>query len=285
MVSVDISIVQVSVFDLPSARRAGAIVYDGTVDLDLWRPPGPDRALRDAYGDELPDVLRKERDRSGPIDVGTALRLHPGKLHCDFLVWIAGRPPHGDARPSGAPDVATVGTLARRALEFASERGVVRVAFPALGEGRGAADAHDRVAAIARAADTFKLACFNAGLPCGVDEVLICDPSREVVTRARRLVSRVLQTKTSDFRPSRDRKATMSRRGPSRKRTPPGLDPADVARARPHAQPYDRTKTYGEGEWLLHPTFGLGRVEVVELELRIKIRFEDGAEKMLIHGR
>lgn len=253
--------------------------------MDLWRPPGPDRELNDAYGSDLDEALRKERERAGDVELGTALRVHPGKLHCDFLIWIAGRPPHGDSRSSAAPDLATVEMLAQRALEFASSRGVVRVAFPPLGEGRGAAEPHERLVAVVRAADRFKLACFNAGLPCGIDEVLVCDPGREAVTRARRMVARVLQTRTAEIQPSRDRKATMSRRGPTAKRPPPGLDPVDVARARPTAQPYDRRHTYDVGEWMLHPTFGLGRVEVVELELRIKIRFEDGAEKTLIHAR
>lgn len=255
--------------------------------MRLWRPPGPDRALRDVYGDNLPDVLEKERARLGDVELGTPTRVHPGKLHCDFLIWVAGRPPHGDARPSAAPDVAVVEILAQRALEFASERGVQRLAFPALGEGRGGAEAHERLAAIVRSADRFKLACFNAGRPSGVEEVLVCDPSGVAVTRARRLVARVLQTRTVDTSvpKRRDRKATMSRRGSTAKRKPRGLDPEEVARARPHADVYDRTHTYAVDDWLIHPTFGIGRVEMVDLERRIKIKFENGDEKTLIHAR
>ena len=57
----DIVLVNASVYGLPTSRRAGAIVYDGPTDLDLWRPPGPDRDLLHVYGDSLTNALDRER--------------------------------------------------------------------------------------------------------------------------------------------------------------------------------------------------------------------------------
>ena len=137
----DISLLQASVLTLPSSKRASVIVYDGTQDLGLWRPPGKDRDLWDAYGQELRAVLDKEQKRlpNQRLPIGGVLRLHPGKLHCDFLIWVASRPPHADTESSPAPSVQVVQEISRKAIEFVAEHDVVRVAFPALGAGRGEA--------------------------------------------------------------------------------------------------------------------------------------------------
>lgn len=283
---VDITLVQASVLHLPTAQRAGAIVYDGTTDLQLWRPPGPDRELLEACGDGLQDALDKERERVGELDPGMAVRLPPGKLHCDFIIWVAGRPPHGDERASAAPDVAAIERLAQAALEFASARGVARVAFSGLGAGRGAAEPQERVAAVVRAANRFKEACFNAGRPAGIEEVVVCDPSAATLAKAKRLVSRLARSAAVPDKPQpRASRTTTSMRRPRVAKPPPGLDPDEVARARSFAERYDRTREYGVGDWLQHPTFGIGRVEEVDVDRRIRIKFENGDEKTLIHAR
>lgn len=284
---VDITLVQAPVFKLPTAQRAAAIVYDGTTDMQLWRPPGPDRDLREAYGDGLQDALDKERERIGDLEPGTAVRLHPGKLHCNFLIWVAGRPAHGDERPSAAPDIAAIEGLAKAALEFASERGVVRVAFPGLGAGRGEAENHERVAAVVRAANRFKEACFNAGRPAGIEEVLVCEASGASIAKAKRLVARLARSAAVEPTASkpRERRTTTSMRKPRVPKAPPGPSADEIERARGFAEAYDRTHEYVPGEWLIHPNFGIGRVESADPERRIRIVFEGGAEKTLIHAR
>lgn len=282
----DITLVQAPIYRLPTAQRAAAIVYDGTCDLQLWRPPGPDRELVEAYGDGLQDALDKERERLGEqAELGTALRLHPGKLRCDFLIWLAGRPPHGDQKPSEAPDLEMVERLANSAIEFASERGVTRLAFGALGAGRGEAEVHERLAAVVRAAGRFKEASFSAGKPAGIEEVVVAHPSGASIAKAKRLVARLARTAAVAPAEPRERRTTVSLRKPRAPRKPAGLDPNEVERARGFAKAYDRTYEYMIGEWLMHPTFGIGRVEAVDPERRIRIKFEGGEEKTLIHAR
>src|SRR5262245_27596411 len=111
---VEVALVNASVFALPASQRASAIVYDGTSDLGLWRPPGLDRDLLHAYGDTLGGVLGKERAllRGRALELGQALRLHPGKLRCDYLIWVASRPPHGDAEPAAAPALSALEQMA-----------------------------------------------------------------------------------------------------------------------------------------------------------------------------
>src|SRR5687768_741772 len=101
----DVSLLATSVYDLPSSRRVGAIVYDGTSDLRLWPGPGTDRLLLAAYGPTLQQALDAERAQveGGLLPRGGMLRVHPGKLHCDMLVWIATRDPEPGTDRSPAP--------------------------------------------------------------------------------------------------------------------------------------------------------------------------------------
>jgi hypothetical protein len=287
---VDILLLQASALHLPSSKRASAIVYDGTSDLGLWRPLGPDRELWDAYGDELRAVLDKERKRlpDGKLEPGGLLRLHPGKLHCDFLIWIASRPPHGDTEPSPAPNVDAVQDLARRVVEFVAQHDVVRVAFPALGAGRGEAPASDRMAAIVRAVSAYKEACFAAERPTHIEEVIVCDPSSANVTKTKRSVERLARAGYADpaapaAAPAKPKKAAGE--GPARKRGAPKLRPDDIASARAKSGAYDRSRFYHEGEFFIHPTFGVGQVQVVKPERMIVVLFEDGLERTMIHAR
>jgi hypothetical protein len=300
---VDILLLQASVLHLPSGKRASAIVYDGTVDLGLWRPPGPDRDLWDAYGDELRAVLDKERKRlpGHALPPNGVLRLHPGKLHCDFLIWAGSRPPHGDTEASAAPTIEGITEVTRKVIEFVAQHDVVRVAFPALGKGRGEAPIADRMAAIVKAVAAYKEACFAAERPTHIEEVIVCDPSSANVAKAKRMVERLARagyaepapaptaasgssTKTARERSSSTPKAG-AKSGEGRKRGAPRLDPSVVAAARARAPMYDRSHVYGEGDFFIHPTFGVGQVKLVKPERMVVVLFETGEERTMIHAR
>jgi hypothetical protein len=292
---VDILLLQASVLHLPSSKRASAIVYDGTTDLGLWRPPGPDRDLWDAYGDDLKAVLDKERKRlrGGALPADGVLRLTPGKLHCDFLIWVASRPPHGDTEASPAPSAAEVGEVARRVIEFVAQHDVVRVAFPALGKGRGEAPVADRMAAIVKAVAAYKEACFTAERPTHIEEVIVCDPSSANVAKAKRMVEKLARAGYAEPAPAPAAPAPARQRSSSsrstgegtRKRASQRLPPDDVAAARARSPMYDRSKTYVEGDYFIHPTFGVGRVQIVKPERMVVVLFEDGEERTMIHSR
>jgi hypothetical protein len=288
---VDILLLQASAVSLPSSKRASAIVYDGTSDLGLWRPLGPDRELWDAYGDELRSVLDKERKRlpDGLLPPTELLRLHPGKLHCDFLIWIGSRPPHGDTEPAAAPGIEAIEELTRLAIEFVAQHDVVRVAFPALGAGRGEAPASERMAAVVRAVSAYKEACFAAERPTHIEEVVVCDPSSANVAKTKRMVERLARARYAEpaaARPKpRSAAAAKSGDAPARKRGAPRLRPEDIAAARARSAPYDRSRFYNEGEFFIHPTFGVGQVQVVKPELMVVVLFEHGEERTMIHGR
>jgi O-acetyl-ADP-ribose deacetylase (regulator of RNase III) len=295
---VDILLLQASVLHLPSSKRASAIVYDGTQDLGLWRPPNPDRDLWDAYGDDLRAVLDKERKRLSRtgLAIGELLRLHPGKLHCDFLIWVASRPPHGETEASPAPSVETVQEIARRVVEFVAQQDVVRVAFPALGAGRGEAPVADRMAAIVRAVAAYKEACFAAERPTHIEEVIVCDASSANVAKAKRSVEKLARTGYAEPPPApaaprvADRTTSSGSKraakpGESRSRKVARLRPEDVALARARSAPYDRSRNYIEGEFFIHPVFGVGQVQVVKPERMVVVLFENGEERTMIHSR
>jgi O-acetyl-ADP-ribose deacetylase (regulator of RNase III) len=294
---VDITLLQASVLHLPSSKRASAIVYDGTQDLGLWRPPNPDRDLADAYGNALSDVLEKERKRlaGGELDMGGLLRLHPGKLHCDFLIWVASRPPHGQTSAAAAPTIDVVEDVTRRVIEFVAQQDVVRVAFPALGAGRGEAPAADRMAAIVRAVAAYKEACFAAERPTHIEEVIVCDASSANVAKAKRMVERLARTGYVEAAPvatptrstsaSSGSKRSPAKSGEGTRRKGSKLRPEDIASARARSAPYDRSRNYIEGEFFIHPVFGVGQVQVVKPERMVVVLFENGEERTMIHSR
>ena len=275
-------------------------MYDGTQDLGLWRPPNPDRDLWDAYGDELRSVLDKERKRlrDGTLEVGDLLRLHPGKLHCDFLIWVASRPPHGETSASPAPSLEVVEDIARRVIEFVAQQDVVRVAFPPLGAGRGEAGVPERMAAIVRAVAAYKEACFAAERPTHIEEVIVCDASSANVAKAKRMVERLAKTGFVEPAPAPSapraaertasggrRSAAKSSSGETPRRKGARLKPEDIAMARARSQPYDRSRHYIEGEFFIHPVFGVGQVQVVKPERMVVVLFESGEERTMIHAR
>jgi hypothetical protein len=292
---VDVVLINASVFSLPGSQRAGAIVYDGTIDLGLWRPPGPDRDLLHAYGDALGPLLAKERSllASGRLAPGQAVRLQPGKLRCDYLIWVASRPPHGEAEPAPAPPAAALEQVALAALLLANNHDTSRVAFGVLGAGREQADPADRMAAAVRGAHAFRAKCLREGLSTPIEEILICSPSAADVAKARRLTARLAKTASAPpqrvfAEPLRRAQSSAPRSVSSANRRSRGrrLDPAEVARARTRAEPYDRSRSYREGDWFVHPTFGAGQVQLVlGPERMVTALFEDGEERRLIHDR
>ena len=290
--------INASVFSLPGSQRAGAIVYDGTADLGLWRPPGPDRDLLHAYGDTLSAVLAKERAllADGRLALGQAVRLHPGKLRCDYLIWVASRPEHGDAEPAPAPALDALEGFAASAIALASKHDTSRVAFGVMGAGRDQADAAERMAATVRGAHAFRARCLQERIATPIEEILVCSASAAEMAKARRLTARLARSAVveSPRAPGEtSRRAAPSQSSPGRSvasanRRSRGrkLDPAEVARARTRAEPYDRSRTYHEGDWFIHPTFGAGQVQLVlGPERMVTALFEDGEERRLIHER
>lgn len=292
----DILLLNASVFELPTARRASAIVYDGTRDLRLWRPPGPDRDLLHAYGDTLPEVLDRERARlGGALPIGGALRLHPGKLRCDFLLWVASREPHGDVEPSAAPGADVIEQAALGAARFAQGRDVTRLAFGAVGAGPGALAVEERLAAVVRALDRYREQCLAEGRAVDIDEAIVADRSVAAIGKARRMVaSKARQIEPPAARPATSPAARSSERprsAASRSAASPrrtrarGLDPDALLMARGRADAYDRAKQYLAGEWIVHPRFGTGQVREVLADRMMVVLFEDGEERRLVHAR
>ena len=136
----DIFWANAAALSLPSSQRVEVLVHDGGRDLQLWPGPGPDRNLLDAYGPGLREALEAQRTRhGGALPLGEAVRLHPGKLHCNYLLWVATREPERDAQLSDAPSLELLEQSVLHCLEIASNNGSVSVAFGALGEGPKAA--------------------------------------------------------------------------------------------------------------------------------------------------
>ncbi|MEM9194932.1 MAG: hypothetical protein AAGF12_37480 [Myxococcota bacterium] len=282
----DVLFLNSSVFDIPSSRRVGAIVHDGAADLRLWPGPGADRDLNEAHGGDLRKALDNERTQLGveQLDLQTVARVHPGRLHCDFLAWIATRPPEPGTERAPAPSATDLEAAVLRALEFVAERSVERVAFPAIGGGPEEVDAAERLAVIVRTAHRYEDACFAAGKAPVVEEVIVCEPRSRILSDAKRRVQRLAKTAAP---PKSEVKEKPKKRTVRKARKPkkPTLDENDVITMRAKAIPYDRTHTYAVGDWLTHKKFGLGRVEATTNEGAMEILFEDGAQKKLIHGR
>ncbi len=293
----DVLLLTTSVYDLPSSRRVGAIVYDGARDMRLWRGPGPDRELEEAWGDGLSAALRSERDKlGGPLPLGEAARVHGGRLHCDFLLWVATRPEETGSARAAAPSLSALAEAVGHCLAFVAERSVRRVAFGALGDGPGAPEPADRIAAIARAANAYAERCFAEGRAAVVEEVFICDPRASAVAAARRQVSALVRPpsvrpasmpSTSAKAAPRRRVASSSSSSRARKKNPPkpALTSDEIGQARATASPYDMTRTYVAGDRFIHPKFGVGRVFNVTQENAIEVVFEDGSSRKMVHAR
>ncbi|MDQ3033039.1 MAG: hypothetical protein M3Y87_11515 [Myxococcota bacterium] len=294
----DILLIQASAYELPTSRRVGVIVHDGAADTRLWPGPGADRELTHAYGNDLQVALERELAK-GPDDElpsGGLLRLHPGKLHCDFLVWVATRGAEDAGRQAPAPSREVIEQAVRNVLEFVSERHVIRVAFPPLGTGPSALEDAERLAIVARACSKWHDERFASGRPSQIEEVLVCDPRLSVVTGARRQVSSLVKAPPAEARPAASA-ATPTARKAAAPRKPggaraaaaaakkPRLEEGELGHARATAKPWDRTTRYQTGDWFIHSKFGVGRVQEITPDDFTVVLFEDGEIRKLIHGR
>ncbi len=290
----DVHLISTSALSLPSSQRVDAIVHDGTTDLRPWPGPGPDRELTEHYGPELNAVLERERERleDGELPIGGMIRLHRGKLHCDFLLWVATRPPENAGIAAPAPDREVLVTAVKDALAFVSERHVARVAFRVLGSGPKEMDEIERIVLVARAANEYHEACYAAGRPSGVEEVLVCHPHSSKISAARRQLGRAVKMAALPAAPKEEKPATKrrtasggTRKAPAKRKLKPTLDEDEIARARATASPYDRSRTYTPGDYFLHSKFGVGRVDELTPEGFIIVLFEGGDTRRLLHAR
>lgn len=298
----DILLIQASAYELPTSRRVGVIVHDGAPNTRLWPGPGADRELMHAYGSDLQGALDRERAKlpGDVLPIGSLLRLHPGRLHCDFLVWVATRGSEEAGRQAPAPGKEAIEAAVRSVLEFVSERHVIRVAFPALGSGPGALPDADRLAIVARACSEWHEERFASGRPSQIEEALVCDPRLSVVTGARRLVSALVKApplearpaasggsaspRTSERKPAAPRKPGGARAAAAAARKP-RLEEGELGHARATAKPWDRTIRYQTGDWFIHAKFGVGRIQELTPDGFIVVLFEDGEIRKLIHAR
>lgn len=295
----DVQLIASSVFDLPSSQRVDAIVYDGTTDMRIWPGPGPDRELAEQYGGELQSQLDRERARldAGELEIGEMLRLHRGKLHCDFLLWIATRPPEDRGIRAPAPKAEIVTRAVKDALAFVAERHVKRVAFAPLGDGPDAVDEVQRLVLVARAANAFYDERFSSGQATPIEECLICHPYSSRISAARRQLGRDVKVVAEPTRPASSPSGTTTRRrrvasggtaskrkAPARK-VAPTLSEDEIGRARATAETYDRARTYAVGDYFRHSKFGVGRVEEITPEGFIMVLFEGGDTRRLLHAR
>lgn len=278
-------------------------MYDGPTDLDLWRPPGPDRDLLHVYGDSLTNALDRERKElpGRALTLGQALRVHAGKLHCDYMIWVASRPPHGDEEPAPAPATQLLETVAQNALELANKHHTTRVAFGVLGAGPGAVDGSERLAALVRGANAFRAALKASGRASSIEEVLVCSSSAADIAKAKRATEKLAKQDTTPIArpasadPPRTRSAsgsgsraasgTGSRAAGGGGRGKKRLDPMRIEQARASAPPYNRAQPYSVGEMIIHAKFGVGEVQsVLRAENMVMVLFEDGEERRLLSG-
>jgi hypothetical protein len=294
----DVKLLHSSVYDLPSQLRVGVIAHDGAADMQLWPGRGPDGDLKEVWGAGLQDALDVERKQvpGRELPVPGLIRVVRGRLHCDFLLWIATRPPEHEMEREPAPSLDVIRDVVVRALAFVAERNVERIAFPALGEGPGAADRVDRLAAIVEAAHAYHEKCVAEGRAPVVEEVLVCEPLGQYFraasnrTRALARVSTPVAAPSAESAPkapaSGGRRASSTGRAKaSSSRRKAALDEDEVARRRATAGRYDMKQGYASGDWLVHPKFGVGRVEEVPEAQKMIVLFEDGERRQMVHGR
>ncbi len=293
----EVTLVQRSIYDLPSKRRVGAIVFDGAADMQLWPGPGPERELQEHYGDGLQRALDNElRQVEGQkLPIGAVIRVHPGRLHCNFLAWIASRSPEPGTTRSPAPpaEVLREGVLA--ALRFAAERSVEKIAFPALGAGPNELGRPERLALIVEAAHAYQAECKKAGRSPIVEEVFVCEPAGPIFREAKRRIGDEATAEEKQLRPREqaDKKQrrrrlaskTGSKKSSKARSRKPKLTAEEALKARDTGLTYSMRTTFAEGDLFMHKKFGAGKVVGLPAPGQILCVFEDGSERKLVHGR
>lgn len=298
----DLRLVSSSLYTLPSASRVDAIVYDGAADLRPWRGLGSDRDLAEHYGPGLESALQQELQRMGAeaLPMGSVVRVHAGRLHCDFLAWVVTRPPERNSVREPAPGAELLAEAVMQALRFSSERDVSRIAFPALGEGPQALDPAERFEIIWRTALKYEEECYAAGRSTVIEEVFLCEPDVAVRRALERRIPRLQRlpvaaapsesltsataTRSSSRSSSPRKSSTASKSARSVKR-PASLTPEEKRQGMARAKHYSLQQTYSVGEWVSHPRFGLGRVEAVVMPGSMEVLFEDGNLRKMAFGR
>lgn len=292
----DVTLVNRSVYDLPSKQRVGCIVYDGAADMQLWPGPGPDTDLLAHYGDDLQRALDSEiRQVPGrELQVPQVVRVHPGRLHCNFLAWVATRPPQPGTTPAPAPNAETLHRAVIAALEFAAKRSVVRIAFPALGEGPGALPRDERLVIVVKAAHAYHEECVRAGRAPVVEEVLVCEASgptfRKARDKVRGLANAAIPHEPKVARPAPRRRgagttSSTKKKTSAKSKAAPRLTAEETIAARGAAEKYSMKHTYAEGDFFVHPKFGVGKVVGLPAPGQMLVSFEDGSERKMVHGR
>lgn len=294
----DISLVRASIYDLPSRQRLDALVYDGSSDMQLWPGRGADFDLDERFGGTLQAALdaevRQLPDRTLPLY--EVVRVARGRLHCDFLAWVATRPPQTGTRPEPAPDAAGIAKAVKAALHFASSRHVKRIGFGALGAGPGELPTAERLITIIRAAHEYEEECAASGMSTGIEEVLVCETLGSVYQKVAAAVRDLAKIDNIVAQPASVRAATIKRdsarsSGPPRKATTrkgQKLSAQEVDAHRHSAPAYSPRIRFNAGDWLNHARFGIGRVEEVspgESTEQARVLFEDGVERRLVHAR
>lgn len=283
----DVTLIRTSVFELPPQKRVGVIVYDGAADAQLWPGPGPDTELAAAFLDDLQASLDLELRRAEleVIELGEVLRVGRGRLHCDFLLWAATRPPERGLKREPAPSAKLIEEAALNALRYAYARDVERIAFPALGSGPDELPRSERFLAIARAAERFEAECREQGCSTNIEEVLLCEPAageyRKAAAKLGKLATAAELPAAPRASESTPRARAAAKTG-ARRRS--GLDPVEIAQNQ-NAPTYSMRERYTEGDFFAHPRFGVGKVVRLIDRGAIEVRFEDGSERKLVHGR
>ena len=294
----DISLVRASIYDLPSRQRLDALVYDGSSDLQLWPGRGADFDLDERFGGRLQEALDAEvRQLPGKLlPLFEVVRVARGRLHCDFLAWVATRPPQSGTRPEPAPDAKGINRAVKAALHFASTRHVKRIGFGALGAGPGELPPAERLIEIIRAAHEYEEQCAQSGHATGVEEVLVCETLGSTYQKVAAAVRDMAKIKNLVAQAPAARSAGVAKRGtsesgPGRKvatRKGQKLAAPEVDAHRHRATPYSPRTRFTAGDWVSHTRFGIGRVEEVspgESTEQARVLFEDGVERRLVHAR
>ncbi|MEM9070710.1 MAG: hypothetical protein AAGE52_19540 [Myxococcota bacterium] len=285
----DVTLTNLSVYSLPSKQRVGCIVYDGAADMQLWPGPGPDTELLQHYGDTLQQALDNELKQvpGRKLEVPAVIRVHPGRLHCNFLAWVATRAPEPGSTREPAPKLDMIRDAVVAALEFAAQRNVVRIAFPALGGGPDELSKEDRLVIIVKAAHAYHEACIKEGRAPVVEEVLVCEASGPSFRKARDKVRGLAKAAEREVKKkaATKKKTTRKKKPAAKTRAAPRLTAEEASAARGSAEKYSMKTTYAAGDFFVHPKFGVGKVVDLPAPGQMMVSFEDGTERKLVHSR
>ena len=268
------------------------------VNSGPWPGPGPERELEEHYGAGLQRALDNElRQVDGKkLAIPSVIRVHPGRLHCNFLAWVASRAPEPGTERSKAPGAEVLFDGVVEALRFAAGRSVEKVAFPALGAGPDEMGRAERLAIIVKAAHSYYQECVQAGRSPVVEEVFVCEPSGPAFRDAQKRVGGLVKAVEKQLRPvevaekkeARRRLASKGSSGRSSskaKTKAPSLTAEEALGARRTDVRYSMRSTYAEGDLFVHPKFGAGKVVGLPAPGQMLCVFEDGSERKLVHGR